>query len=157
MRTAAIERKIHIRLLISSWKYSSKLEIPFLKSLVELTDSYTGVKIEVVSFCIYICLHFVYFYSIIIFIFYTWYCIYIDFIFQKRFVVPTNPDFDKIPFSRVNHNKYMVTDATAYIGTSNWSGDYFINTAGNCFFFSFFFSLILFEHLLMNKIYKIRY
>lgn len=24
----------------------------------------------------------------------------------------------------------MVTDTTAYIGTSNWSGDYFINTAG---------------------------
>lgn len=24
----------------------------------------------------------------------------------------------------------MVTDATAYIGTSNWSGDYFTDTAG---------------------------
>lgn len=24
----------------------------------------------------------------------------------------------------------MVTDHHAYIGTSNWSGDYFINTAG---------------------------
>lgn len=24
----------------------------------------------------------------------------------------------------------MVTDKTAYIGTSNWSGDYFTNTAG---------------------------
>lgn len=52
-------------------------------------------------------------------------------IFQRRFIVPTNPDFDKIPFSRVNHNKYMVTETIAYIGTSNWSGDYFINTAGN--------------------------
>lgn len=48
----------------------------------------------------------------------------------KRFIVPTNSDLDNIPFSRVNHNKYMVTDAAAYIGTSNWSGDYFINTAG---------------------------
>lgn len=66
-----------------------------MKSLVELTNSYAGVKIEV-----------------------------------RKFIVPTNPDFDKIPFSRVNHNKYMVTDAAAYIGTSNWSGDYFINTAG---------------------------
>ncbi|XP_072545858.1 5'-3' exonuclease PLD4 isoform X2 [Salminus brasiliensis] len=35
-----------------------------------------------------------------------------------------------IPYARVNHNKYMVTDKTAYIGTSNWSADYFINTAG---------------------------
>lgn len=24
----------------------------------------------------------------------------------------------------------MVTDNTAYIGTSNWSADYFVNTAG---------------------------
>ncbi|XP_003393457.1 5'-3' exonuclease PLD3 isoform X1 [Bombus terrestris] len=95
LRTAAIERKVHIRLLISSWKHTRKSEVFFLKSLMELTDSYAGVKIEV-----------------------------------RKFIVPTNPDFDRIPFSRVNHNKYMVTDVTAYIGTSNWSGDYFINTAG---------------------------
>lgn len=50
--------------------------------------------------------------------------------FQKRFIVPSTADQAKIPFGRVNHNKYMVTDRTAYIGTSNWSGDYFINTAG---------------------------
>nr|XP_050851450.1 5'-3' exonuclease PLD3-like isoform X4 [Vespula vulgaris] len=48
----------------------------------------------------------------------------------KRFVVPSSSELDNIPFSRVNHNKYMVTDISAYIGTSNWSGDYFINTAG---------------------------
>lgn len=30
----------------------------------------------------------------------------------------------------MNHNKYMVTDKTAYIGTSNWSADYFTDTAG---------------------------
>lgn len=49
---------------------------------------------------------------------------------QKRFVVPASDDQSKIPFGRVNHNKYMVTDRTAYIGTSNWAGDYFIDTAG---------------------------
>ncbi|EFN65992.1 Phospholipase D3 [Camponotus floridanus] len=48
----------------------------------------------------------------------------------RRFIVPTSPTLDKIPFARVNHNKYMVTDIAAYIGTSNWSGDYFIDTAG---------------------------
>ncbi|XP_022911423.2 5'-3' exonuclease PLD3-like [Onthophagus taurus] len=53
----------------------------------------------------------------------------------KHFVVPTSEDQEKIPFGRVNHNKYMVTDKTAYIGTSNWSGDYFINTAGVGFVF----------------------
>lgn len=44
--------------------------------------------------------------------------------------MPTSEDQKHIPFARVNHNKYMVTDNTAYIGTSNWSGDYFVNTAG---------------------------
>lgn len=48
----------------------------------------------------------------------------------KWFRVPGTPQQEKIPFARVNHNKYMVTDNAAYIGTSNWSGDYFINTAG---------------------------
>lgn len=48
----------------------------------------------------------------------------------RRFIVPTNTSLNKIPYGRVNHNKYMVTDIAAYVGTSNWSGDYFIDTAG---------------------------
>lgn len=48
----------------------------------------------------------------------------------RRFIVPTDSSQEKIPFGRVNHNKYMVTDRVAYIGTSNWSGDYFTDTAG---------------------------
>lgn len=48
----------------------------------------------------------------------------------KKFVVPALPPNRTVPYSRVNHNKYMVTDKRAFIGTSNWSGDYFINTAG---------------------------
>lgn len=35
-----------------------------------------------------------------------------------------------IPFSRVNHNKYMITDGMLYISTNNWSADYFVNTGG---------------------------
>ncbi|CAI9560560.1 unnamed protein product, partial [Staurois parvus] len=34
----------------------------------------------------------------------------------KIFVVPVSPEQKHIPFSRVNHNKYMVTDEVAYIG-----------------------------------------
>ncbi|KAJ8280848.1 hypothetical protein GJAV_G00059810 [Gymnothorax javanicus] len=49
----------------------------------------------------------------------------------KLFVVPASPHQKGIPYSRVNHNKYMVTDKVAYIGTSNWSGDYFVHTAGS--------------------------
>lgn len=54
----------------------------------------------------------------------------------KMFTVPSfSPDQADIPFARVNHNKYMVTDKTGYIGTSNWSGDYFISTGGVGFVF----------------------
>lgn len=49
----------------------------------------------------------------------------------RLFVVPASPKQKEIPFARVNHNKYMVTDKVAYIGTSNWSGDYFVSTAGS--------------------------
>ncbi|EEC05250.1 conserved hypothetical protein [Ixodes scapularis] len=51
--------------------------------------------------------------------------------FSKYFVVPTcTPEQEKVPYARVNHNKYMVTDNKVYIGTSNWSPDYFINSGG---------------------------
>ncbi|XP_074872980.1 5'-3' exonuclease PLD3 [Carettochelys insculpta] len=48
----------------------------------------------------------------------------------RLFTVPATEAQAKIPYARVNHNKYMVTDKAAYIGTSNWSGDYFVRTAG---------------------------
>ncbi|KAJ8399133.1 hypothetical protein AAFF_G00415120 [Aldrovandia affinis] len=47
----------------------------------------------------------------------------------KVFIVPVGNQ-SSIPYSRVNHNKFMVTDKVAYIGTSNWSADYFNTTAG---------------------------
>ncbi|CAK9293823.1 unnamed protein product [Gordionus sp. m RMFG-2023] len=46
-------------------------------------------------------------------------------------VIPSfNDKQKKIPYARVNHNKIMVTDSAAYIGTSNWSADYFLWTGG---------------------------
>ena len=40
-----------------------------------------------------------------------------SFFLQKMFIVPAYTEVQKtIPFSRVNHNKYMVTDKKAYIG-----------------------------------------
>lgn len=54
----------------------------------------------------------------------------------RYFEVPKfTPAQAKIPFARVNHNKYMVTDKSGYIGTSNWSADYFLNTGGIGFVF----------------------
>uniref|UniRef100_A0A3B4EQK8 Phospholipase D3-like n=1 Tax=Pundamilia nyererei TaxID=303518 RepID=A0A3B4EQK8_9CICH len=48
----------------------------------------------------------------------------------KIFTVPSTAEQKKIPFARVNHAKYMVTDRVVYIGTSNWSENYFAFTAG---------------------------
>lgn len=48
----------------------------------------------------------------------------------KIFTVPSTPQQKKIPYARVNHAKYMVTDRVLYIGTSNWSETYFTHTAG---------------------------
>ena len=36
----------------------------------------------------------------------------------------------------MNHNKYIVTDQSAMIGTSNWTPDYFLKTGGIGFIFS---------------------
>lgn len=38
------------------------------------------------------------------------------YLLQRLFVVPASPKQKEIPFARVNHNKYMVTDRIAYIG-----------------------------------------
>ncbi|KAF6717368.1 Phospholipase D4 [Oryzias melastigma] len=48
----------------------------------------------------------------------------------KIFRVPSTAEQMKIPFARVNHAKFMVTDRVVYIGTSNWSENYFTHTAG---------------------------
>uniref|UniRef100_H0X0H7 spleen exonuclease n=1 Tax=Otolemur garnettii TaxID=30611 RepID=H0X0H7_OTOGA len=47
----------------------------------------------------------------------------------KVFIVPVG-NHSNIPFSRVSHSKFMVTEEAAYIGTSNWSEDYFSSTSG---------------------------
>ncbi|XP_052010995.1 5'-3' exonuclease PLD3-like [Xyrauchen texanus] len=51
-------------------------------------------------------------------------------IHTKVFEVPSAKEQKTIPFARVNHAKYMVTDRVVYIGTSNWSENYFTQTAG---------------------------
>eukprot|EP00211_Chloroparvula_japonica_P002197 CAMPEP_0119145220 /NCGR_PEP_ID=MMETSP1310-20130426/37185_1 /TAXON_ID=464262 /ORGANISM="Genus nov. species nov., Strain RCC2339" /LENGTH=436 /DNA_ID=CAMNT_0007137019 /DNA_START=227 /DNA_END=1537 /DNA_ORIENTATION=+ len=44
--------------------------------------------------------------------------------------LPRQEHAEYVPYTRVNHCKYMVTDKTALISTSNWSGDYFTTTLG---------------------------
>ncbi|XP_013784651.1 phospholipase D3-like isoform X2 [Limulus polyphemus] len=94
LRKAAVERRVHVRLLASWWNHTRPSMLYFIQSLAALNSN--DFQIEV-----------------------------------KLFIVPTYTEAQaKIPYARVNHNKYMVTDNSAYIGTSNWSEDYFINTGG---------------------------
>ncbi|KAI1722873.1 PLD-like domain-containing protein [Ditylenchus destructor] len=44
--------------------------------------------------------------------------------------VPSDEKQAAIDHARVNHAKYMVTDKAAYIGTNNWTADYFLFTGG---------------------------
>ncbi|OXA58455.1 5'-3' exonuclease PLD3 [Folsomia candida] len=95
LRSAAIDRGVSVRLLISQWDHTRNSTYKFLKSLQDINNVYQNVDVQV-----------------------------------KLFKVPATPAQKLIPFARVNHNKYMVTDNSAFIGTSNWSGDYFTGTAG---------------------------
>lgn len=94
LRTAAFERGVRVRLLVSCWLHTDPRMFPGLRSLQALSDPEAGVSVDV-----------------------------------KVFIVPVR-NHSNIPFSRVNHSKFMVTEKAAYVGTSNWSEDYFTSTSG---------------------------
>jgi phospholipase D3/4 len=48
----------------------------------------------------------------------------------KIMYIPDPIGYTPAPFSRVNHAKFVLTENDVYISTSNWSQDYFENTAG---------------------------
>lgn len=56
----------------------------------------------------------------------------LDRIDVKFFIVPPFGNHT-VPYTRVNHAKFMVTDKQTYVGTSNWTEDYFTNTGGMSF------------------------
>ncbi|XP_013908921.1 PREDICTED: phospholipase D3-like [Thamnophis sirtalis] len=80
LRSAACDKGVTVRLLISCWRHSRQTMFVFLESLRVLRRRPLHCPIEV-----------------------------------KLFVVPT--EGREIPFAHVNHNKYMVTDRVAYVGT----------------------------------------
>eukprot|EP01114_Cavostelium_apophysatum_P019749 TRINITY_DN6449_c0_g1_i2.p1 TRINITY_DN6449_c0_g1~~TRINITY_DN6449_c0_g1_i2.p1 ORF type:complete len:418 (+),score=69.80 TRINITY_DN6449_c0_g1_i2:71-1324(+) len=57
----------------------------------------------------------------------------IDNIEVRLFEVPPQNGTEYVPYTRVNHAKFMVTDKASYVGTSNWSADYFLYTGGVSF------------------------
>ncbi|XP_052740919.1 5'-3' exonuclease PLD3 isoform X3 [Bicyclus anynana] len=143
IRRAAIEARVRVRLLISWWRHSRPAEDHFLASLAALADSYPHLDIQVVRTLATASAtvdltsrwrhsrpaedHFLASLAALADSY-----PHLD-IQVRRFIVPSTPEQDKIPFARVNHNKYMVTERAAYVGTSNWYGDYFVDTAGVAF------------------------
>ena len=51
----------------------------------------------------------------------------------RIFHVPDPMEYQPYEYTRVNHAKYVSSESTVYISTSNWSWDYFYNTAGVSF------------------------
>jgi phospholipase D3/4 len=107
--SAALTRKVHVRMLVSKWAHTSSLIEPFLLALQRAADAgradeaMTAGQLEI-----------------------------------KQFVIPGWDDTAgaKRAFpghSRVNHTKYIVTDRRLNIGTSNMTWDYFASTAGTSF------------------------
>ena len=87
-RKAAIERGVHVRIMVSKWSYGSDRALPYLLSL----DALPNIEVN-----------------------------YLE--------IPDIPGVT-IPFSRVNHAKYLISSTSSSITTSNWSADYFLSTAG---------------------------
>ncbi|NXJ87087.1 PLD3 Phospholipase, partial [Trogon melanurus] len=120
LRKAVFERHVKVRLLAGCWRHSKAAMFPFLKSLAAVADNHTRYSVDVVGIALrragtrrFGALT------------------ASSLPPQRLFMVPTSAEQARIPYARVNHNKYMVTEKAAYIGTSNWSGDYFVRTAGS--------------------------
>lgn len=101
IRAAAFERKVKIRMLISCGKASDPAMLPFLQSLAALDNHKHGISVQIVRAKHIVSNDFS--------------CFNFFFSLQKLYIVPVGNQTD-IPYSRVNHNKYMVTDKVAYIG-----------------------------------------
>jgi phospholipase D3/4 len=107
--SAALTRKLYVRLLVSKWAHTSALIEPLLRALQSAADAgradpfMSSGQLEI-----------------------------------KLFMVPgwnsTSGNNRKFPgHTRVNHTKYIVTDRRINIGTSNMTWDYFASTAGSSF------------------------
>ncbi|CAD5232320.1 unnamed protein product [Bursaphelenchus xylophilus] len=107
LRRAAYDRRVQVRILISKWPSTRAAVMAHLRSLTALDstlpcdfDRNAKKCKEGTKGSIQV----------------------------KVFQVP--PYNVTIPYTRVNHAKYMISDYTATVCTSNWSADYFINTGG---------------------------
>jgi phospholipase D3/4 len=105
--SAALTRKVYVRLLVSKWAHTSALIAPLLTALQNAADAgradsqMSSGQLEI-----------------------------------KQFIIPgwDNTAGTRRAYpghTRVNHTKYIVTDRRINIGTSNMTWDYFASTAGS--------------------------
>lgn len=129
MFSAAFGRHVHVRLLMSKWQSTRPQLFSFLHSLRALNSQLPCVGPYNATGNLYtnqIIYKSVYLVHKVVCKPGTTGSIEI-----KLFEVP--PYKVKVPYGRVNHAKYMVTEKSAAICTSNWSADYFITTGGISF------------------------
>ncbi|VDP60259.1 unnamed protein product, partial [Heligmosomoides polygyrus] len=105
IRRAAFERQVKVRFLYSRWSHTSAKYYSYLHSLQDLSSQLP---------CVYSTSN---------------KCIRYGSIDVRLIQVP-DMQYGNIPFSRVYHNKYFVTESALYLGTSNWTPDYWKYTAG---------------------------
>ncbi|KAK6757916.1 hypothetical protein RB195_015626 [Necator americanus] len=104
IRRAAFERQVKVRFLYSRWAHTAAKYYSYLHSLADLSSQLQ--------------------------------CVYTDGKCSSRGSITIRiiqvPDmqYGSIPYSRVYHNKYFVTEKAVYVGTSNWTPDYWWFTAG---------------------------
>eukprot|EP00761_Pharyngomonas_kirbyi_P004370 gb/GECH01004374.1/.p1 GENE.gb/GECH01004374.1/~~gb/GECH01004374.1/.p1 ORF type:complete len:482 (+),score=102.91 gb/GECH01004374.1/:1-1446(+) len=99
----AVLRNVNVRFMFGRWKYTTPEMLVFMNDLVSFSNLCDSSEQQ--PWCN-------------------------GTLTVKQFEVPDLQGHPTLPFTRVNHAKFMVTEKIAYIGTSNWSKDYFYNTAG---------------------------
>ncbi|KAK6759113.1 hypothetical protein RB195_016372 [Necator americanus] len=104
IRRAAFDRQVKVRFLFSRWSHTAAKFYSYLHSLADISSQlqciYKGKRCSTRG-------------SIDI-----------------RIIQVPDMKYGGIPFSRVYHSKYFVTDKAVYIGTSNWTPDYWWFTSG---------------------------
>lgn len=106
LRAAAVDRGVHVRLLVSCWLNTDPSMFPYLRSLQALSNPAAHVSVDVVSTCSWDQAG--------------WGQVALlppdtPLLPKKVFIVPVR-NHSNIPFSRVSHSKFMVTERAAYIG-----------------------------------------
>lgn len=103
---AAMERYVDVRFMMSKWDHTYKQQYAFMHALDAFNDGMPcGAQFYKGGPCGN------------------------GKIEARLFEIP-NKGYESIPYSRVQHNKYFVTEKSAYVGTNNWLADYWISMGG---------------------------